>query len=229
MEPGYEILSREPFAVRLGGVRHEALPVSAAAVLRFRRAVAAAPDAPASERALEALLRLAFPGAKGDGPPGGRAQSVSRRFFTVPARRATGGDDDADRAGPHPDPACEAVAQLIRAQNPGSPDGTGQIRVDFERVCVLVEAFMGAEWWHDAAAQPRWRTADRFAPWAEVWLAWETMEAMRALHRLDLMQATRAALLADGTHYRQHRTEEQQTAFATRPHEDVRGNGRLHG
>jgi hypothetical protein len=69
----------------------------------------------------------------------------------------------------------------------------------------LVESFMGADWWHDSAPFPRWPTADRFAPWAAVWQAWETMQSVHALQRLNLMQAYRVAQFADAAAYKHER------------------------
>lgn len=55
-------MGEKSWTVRLGGIRYQGRPLSAEAVRRFQRRVAAvAGDAKAEEAAIVALLRLAFP------------------------------------------------------------------------------------------------------------------------------------------------------------------------
>lgn len=58
----YEIVSREPFVIRIDGVRHKAFPPSGEAVLQFWRAIHAAKGNTSLERiALSRLLLRIFP------------------------------------------------------------------------------------------------------------------------------------------------------------------------
>jgi hypothetical protein len=56
-----DVLSIDPFRVRLAGIVHQAVPVSAEAVVRYRRAIAAAATDADRERALHRFWSLAFP------------------------------------------------------------------------------------------------------------------------------------------------------------------------
>lgn len=56
----------------------------------------------------------------------------------------------------------------------------------FPAIARLVEWEYGAAWWYHPG---RWDTLDGFAPYGEVWRAWETMTRARALHRLNLVRA----------------------------------------
>lgn len=58
--------------------------------------------------------------------------------------------------------------------------------MSFGDVARLVEWGYGAEWWWNPA---RWDTLDGYAPYAEVWRAWQTMGQARALERLNVVRA----------------------------------------
>lgn len=65
-----------------------------------------------------------------------------------------------------------------------------------------VERFYGAAWYY---APGRWQTADGFAPWQVVWVAWRSMNAMAAYERLSMSRAISLALATGdaGVRYRQ--------------------------
>lgn len=72
-----------------------------------------------------------------------------------------------------------------------------------------MERFYGAAWYFDPR---RWATADGYAPWAVVWVAWRAMQAVSAQERLSMSRAIQLAL-ATGDHSHHARADEMRAAF----------------
>lgn len=173
--------------ITVSGETYQGLPLSGEAVRRWLRMLQDEPE----HRALEWLLRRSFPLSWRNLWRGDPVRLVVRdprraillqQFLTIPKVI------EEPRVKDEWDLARERNLDPVREEGP---------RVTLDRVCRITEAVMGPGWYWN---RERWATWDGYAPYDEVWRAWETLRMTQALERLNLVRAIGITKAGDKAH-----------------------------